>query len=155
MGLALDSARGELQKRPEAEGSLSHMFENSPTDGPEIAFQKHLTSGRFMLQRGVTSGSWVYYPRAVAPLTGEDLEWVEASGLGTVYSTTVVRKRPPEPSSNIALIDLDEGPRMMSRVEGVDPGEVRIGMRVRARIATCETGSEARHIVFDLAGAAQ
>ena len=92
MGLALDSARGELQKRPEAEGSLSHMFENSPTDGPEIAFQKHLASGRFMLQRGVNSGCWVYYPRAVAPLTGEDLEWVEASGLGTVYSTTVVRK---------------------------------------------------------------
>ena len=108
-----------------------------------------------MLQRGVNSGCWVYYQRAVAPLTGEDLEWVESSGLGKVYSTTVVRKRPPEPSTNIALIDLDEGPRMMSQVEGIHPGEVSIGMRVRARIATCETGSEARHIVFDLAGAAQ
>ena len=155
MGLALDSARGELQKRPEAEGSLSHMFENSPTDGPEIAFQKHLASGRFMLQRGVNSGCWVYYPRAVAPLTGEDLEWVEASGLGTVYSTTVVRKRPPEPSTNIALIDLDEGADVAA--DGLAQGIAGLPLRSRVpvRIASCETGSDARHIVFDPTGPAQ
>jgi uncharacterized OB-fold protein len=52
-----------------------------------------------------------------------------------VYATSVMRQRAPTPSYNVALIDLDEGVRMMSRVEGVAPDAVRIGMRVKARIA--------------------
>jgi uncharacterized OB-fold protein len=51
-----------------------------------------------------------------------------------VYSTTVIRQKPPTPSYNLALVDLAEGPRMMSRVEGVPPEQVRIGMRVSAKI---------------------
>lgn len=125
------------------------MTDLYPSDGPELAFQKHLAAGRFMLQRGVSTSTWVYYPRAVAPLTGEDLEWAEPSGLGTVYSTTVVRKRPPEPSLNVALIDLDEGPRMMSRVEGIDAQDVKIGMRVKARIASSGAEDAPHLVVFD------
>ena len=69
------------------------------------------------------------------PGTGDsDLEWVEPSGNGTVYSTTVVRNKPPTPDYNVALIDLDEGVRMMGRVVGIDPASVTIGMRVRARV---------------------
>lgn len=107
---------------------------------PDEQFTAFLAEGRFMIQRGVETGTYVFYPRVVAPVTGEDLEWVEASGLGTVHSTTVVRKRPPEPSLNVALIDLAEGPRMMSRVEGMDAADVRIGMAVRARIIEAEDG---------------
>ena len=47
----------------------------------------------------------------------------------------MVRRRPPEPSYNVALIDLAEGPRMMSRVVGTPPQDVTIGMKVQARIA--------------------
>lgn len=107
---------------------------------PDEQFAAFLAEGRFMIQRGVETGTHVFYPRVVAPVTGEDLEWVEASGLGIVHSTTVVRKRPPEPSLNIALIDLAEGPRMMSRVEGIDAPDVRIGMVVRARIIEAADG---------------
>lgn len=89
-----------------------------------------------MIQRGVESGNAVFYPRVAAPGTGEALEWVAASGRGIVHSTTIVRKRPPEPSYNVALIDLEEGPRMMSRVEGIAPEDVTIGMAVVARIVT-------------------
>jgi uncharacterized OB-fold protein len=89
-----------------------------------------------MIQRSRSSGRHVFYPRVAEPRTGAtDLEWVEASGEGTVYATTVVRQRPPTPSYNVALIDLAEGPRMMSRVEGIAPEDVRIGMKVRARIS--------------------
>lgn len=102
--------------------------------GPDAEFRAHLAAGRFMIQRGVESGQPVFYPRAIGPGTGEALEWVDASGRGTVYSTTVVRKRPPEPSYNVALVDLAEGPRMMSRIDGIAPEEVRIGMEVVARI---------------------
>ena len=76
-----------------------------------------------------------WHPRVAEPRTGDtDLEWVEATGRGVVYSTSVMRMRPPKPSYNVALIDLEEGPRMMSRVDGLPPEEVRIGMKVQAKI---------------------
>jgi uncharacterized OB-fold protein len=50
-----------------------------------------------------------------------------------VYATTVVYYK-NEPPLNVALIDLDEGFRMMSRVEGIDPMHVKIGMRVRVKM---------------------
>ena len=119
-----------------------------PVTHPDVEFRAFLTEGRFMIQRSRSSGVHVFYPRAVTPGTGaRDLEWVEASGRGVVYSTTVVRKKPPEPSYNVALIDLAEGPRMMSRVDGVDPAAVRIGSAVRARIID-QDGEPV--VVFDL-----
>ena len=51
---------------------------------------------------------------------------------GVVYATTVVH-RPDEEPYNVCLIDLDEGERVMGRVEGVAPQEVTIGMRVETR----------------------
>ena len=104
--------------------------------GPEAVFRAHLAGGRFMIQRSASTGAHVFYPRLVAPGTGEaDLEWVEASGAGTVHATTVNRRRPSSGGDfNVALIDLAEGPRMMSRVVGIEPEAVTIGMKVRARI---------------------
>lgn len=101
---------------------------------PDKQFLDFLREGRFMLQRSAGDGRYVFYPRVTAPGDGAALEWVEASGNGVVHSTTVVRKKPPEPNYNVALIDLAEGPRLMSRVEGVAPEDVRIGMAVRAKI---------------------
>jgi len=102
---------------------------------PEEQFFAFLAEGRFMIQRSRESGRCFFYPRVAEPLTGcTDLEWVEAQGRGTVYSTTVVRQKPPTPNYNLALIDLEEGPRVMSRVEGLAPEEVRIGMVVKAKI---------------------
>ncbi|MFV0645920.1 MAG: Zn-ribbon domain-containing OB-fold protein [Sphingomonadaceae bacterium] len=122
------------------------MIKVSMESGPDLQFQAHLAAGRFMIQRGLESGQYVFFPRSVAPGTGEALEWVEASGYGTVYSATAIRKRPPEPAVSIVLVDLDEGPRMMSRVEGLDADAVPIGLRVRARITPHEEG---HIIVFD------
>ena len=104
--------------------------------GPEEQFRAGLAEGRFMIQRSRSTGAYVFYPRPFVPGTGEtDLEWVEASGEGTVHSTTVNRRSPEKGGSfNVALIDLAEGPRMMSRVVGIAPEEVTIGMKVRARI---------------------
>ena len=88
-----------------------------------------------MLQRSRSSGAFVFHPRVAEPGSGAtDLEWVEASGRGSVYSTTTVRCKPPAADYNVALIDLAEGPRMMSRVVGVVAAEVKIGMPVQARI---------------------
>lgn len=121
--------------------------------GPEARFEAYLAEGKFMIQRSVSTGTHVFYPRAVAPGTGEaDLEWVEASSDGTVHATTVNRQRPEKGGDyNIALIDLAEGPRMMSRVEGIAPDAVRIGMKVKARIGDLD-GKPA--VIFEPEGGA-
>jgi uncharacterized OB-fold protein len=113
--------------------------------GPEARFKAYLGEGRFMLQRSRSTGQHVFYPRIAVPGTGEtDLDWVAASGDGIVYAITTNRAR--EGSYNVALVDLAEGPRMMSRIEGVET--VPIGTRVKARIAPID-GEPA--IVFDVA----
>lgn len=116
---------------------------------PEQAYFAHLAQGKFMLQRSSSSGRFFFYPRVAEPRTGaQDLEWVEASGRGTVYATTVVRVKPPQPPYNVVLVDLEEGPRIMSRVEGIAPELVRIGMKVKARIGTQDENSI---LLFDVA----
>lgn len=101
--------------------------------GPDEAFRHFLSEGRFMLQRSA-SGRYTFYPRVAEPGTGAALEWVEASGRGVVHAVTVVRKKPPEPSYNVVLVDLEEGVRMMSRVEALAPEQVSIGLKVQAKI---------------------
>jgi uncharacterized OB-fold protein len=121
------------------------MGSRSETIGPEAQFKAYLAKGRFMIQRSRSTGRYVFYPRVAAPGSGEtDLEWVQASGNGTVYAITLNRTR--DGNHNIALVDLAEGPRLMSRIEGADTAP--IGARVKARIAILE-GEPA--IVFDLA----
>lgn len=120
---------------------------------PEAEWQAHLAAGRFMLPQSRTTGRHVFYPRTLIPGSGEtDLDWVPASGMGRVYSTTVVRKKPPEPSYNVALIDLDEGPRLMATVVGLAAEAVTIGQRVQAEIIEQDG---ARLLVFRLAEAPQ
>lgn len=116
---------------------------------PEKEYFAHLAQGRFMLQRSRISGNYFFYPRVAEPVTGaRDLEWVEASGRGTVHATTVVRAKPPQQPYNVVLVDLEEGPRVMSRVEGIAPDDVRIGMKVQARIAKQD---EREILLFDVA----
>ncbi len=112
--------------------------------GPEAAYRTHLKAGRFMIQKSASTGAYVFYPRVAAPGSGAtDLEWVEASGLGTIYSITVNRSK--DSARNVALVELDEGPRMMTIIEGVETAP--IGTRVKARIA--EIDGEAA-IVFGI-----
>jgi uncharacterized OB-fold protein len=105
-------------------------------NSPEAEWRTALGEGRLILQRAVGSGEVFFPPRLMEPKTGEtELEWIEASGLGTVYSSSIVGQKPPSPNYNVVLVDLDEGPRVMSRVEQLAPQDVTIGLRVRARIA--------------------
>jgi uncharacterized protein len=102
---------------------------------PLAIYQSHLDKGELAYQWSPEAGRAVFYPRLVCPYSGSTvLEWRVASGLGTVYATTVTHPFQSGDPYNIALIDCDEGFRMMGRVEDVDPMQVRIGMRVRFRV---------------------
>ena len=87
-----------------------------------------------MIQKCGHCGEHVYYPRVLCPHCGSDqLDWIEPSGQGTVYSVTLVRRRPDKGGDfNVCLVDLEEGPRVMSRVEGVPLEDIQIGMAVEA-----------------------
>jgi uncharacterized OB-fold protein len=109
-------------------------LQNAPL-GPQAQYQAYLAQGRFMLQYSASSGQHLFYPRIAVPGSGAtDLEWVPASGLGTLYAITVNHSR--QGSHNIALVDLDEGPRMMSCLLGCQPdwASARIGSRLQAEI---------------------
>jgi uncharacterized OB-fold protein len=110
--------------------------------GPEGQFWAHLRDGRLMIQRSRSSGEFVFYPRLIAPRTGtDDLEFVEVSGAGTVYSSTTIR-RPAKHGGdhNVCVVDMDEGFRMLGRIVDCAPDAVRIGMRVRAAIEKVDFG---------------
>jgi uncharacterized OB-fold protein len=114
----------------------------SASVGPDAEFREHLEDGRFMIQKCGKCGAFVFYPRLICTACGAgELVWHEASGSGTVYSTTVVRRRPEQGGDyNVALIDLAEGPRLMSRVVDVPPAEVAIGMPVHAAVDRTASG---------------
>jgi uncharacterized OB-fold protein len=113
-----------------------------PEPDPETRhFWDAVAAGRLDIQRCQTCGRHVFYPRgSVCPhCGGRGLDWVTAAGGGVVHSFTVVHRAPPEFAAEapyvVALIDLDEGPRMMSRLTGVEPAEVAVGMPVELSIS--------------------
>ena len=121
---------------------------------PLAIYQSYLDKSELAYQWSPAAGRAVFYPRLVCPYSGSsDLEWRVASGLGTVYATTVTH--PPQGGPyNVALIDCDEGFRLMSRVEEVDPMQVAIGMRVRFRVHPA-AGEQPAYPVFVPAEAAR
>src|SRR5213080_2247587 len=106
----------------------------SHQDSPLTTYLGHLERDELAYQFSPDAGRVVFYPRVLCPFTGSDrLEWRISKGLGTVHATTVVYPTEGKPF-NVALIDCDEGFRLMSRVEDIAPDEVRIGQRVRLRV---------------------
>ncbi|WP_326538298.1 Zn-ribbon domain-containing OB-fold protein [Pseudorhodoferax sp.] len=121
-------------------------------EGAELRYQAALDKGRFEIQCCDDCRRHVFYPRQLCPHCGSAaLRWVRPGGWGTVYSTTTVRLDPQD-LHDVSLIDLDEGVRLMSRVDDLPPGSVRIGQRVRARVAV-EQGVGV--LVFDAAEGAR
>jgi uncharacterized OB-fold protein len=118
-----------------------------PDPNPVTApFWEAARDHRLILQRSRKTGRYVFYPRAVSPFgAGDTLEWVPASGRGTVYSFTVAR-RPTAPQWSadtpyvIAVIELEEGVRMTANLVDCDPGAVRVGMPVEVTFADVTPG---------------
>ena len=108
-----------------------------PTPDPGTApYWEGARKHRLLLPRCEACGALHFYPRSRCPECGASaLRWIEASGRGSVYSFTVVH-RPPSPAFKsqvpyvVAIVALEEGPHLMSRIGGCAPEAVRIGMPV-------------------------
>ncbi len=119
--------------------------------GVQARYQQALDEGRLVIQHCGGCGRAVHFPREVCPHCGSnDLSFVDAQGGGTVYAVTTVRRKAEAGGDlNVSLIDLDEGPRLMSRVANLPPDQVRIGQRVKARVVREPAGSL---LVFEATG---
>ena len=88
-----------------------------------------------LIQRCTECRKFQFYPRARCVRCGGAVEWVAARGTGRIYSYTVVHRAPTEALASlvpyvVALVDLDEGVRMMTRLRGTHDAP-RIGGEVR------------------------
>ena len=124
------------------------MNDQSVKSGAEEQYFSNIRSGTFALQVCDDCSLTVFPPKDACPnCESETLIWKAQSGGGTVYSCTTVHvtAKGAEPH-NVSLVDLDCGVRMMSTVANLSAAEVRIGMRVRARV---ESDTNTPRVVFD------
>ena len=107
--------------------------EPTPVSQP---FWDALAQHRIMVQYSPSLRRHVFYPRTLAPGTlADDLEWREIDGAGTLYTFTVAHRPTGPPWVDAtpqlpAVVQWDAGPRFSTELVDVDPGDIRIGMRV-------------------------
>lgn len=112
---------------------------NKPSPSPSptsLYFWNEAQEHRLVLQACLHCGATVFYPRQRCPVCWRDsLTWREVSGKGVVVTYTIIHK-PGHPAFEaeapyaVALIDLDEGARILSNVIGCPADEVRVDQRV-------------------------
>ena len=102
--------------------------------------------GRLLVVRCRTCGEAHYYPRPFCPRCGsQDVSWEESSGRATLYTWSVVHQNDLPPFRDklpyvAAVVDLDEGPRMMTNVVGAEPAELRVGMALQVSFSELADG---------------
>lgn len=98
------------------------------------AFYAGCREGHLLLQQCDVCSRWQFYPRILCThCGGRELHWRPASGQGRIATFTVVRHAVSpayEAPYVVALVDLEEGPRMMSHIVDCDPDAVRVGAAV-------------------------
>ena len=99
-------------------------------------FWEGCRQGKLLLQYCDACRQYQFYPRLYCMHCGsQHTRWVEAGGRGVVYSYTIIRQnKTPEFRNdvpyNVALIQLEEGPRMLSNVIDIAPGDLRVDLPV-------------------------
>jgi uncharacterized protein len=109
--------------------------EGPPQDLEMAPYWAATLEGRLLIQRCVPHSHAQLYGRAHCVTCRGEVRWEDASGFGTVYSFTVLRQHHSRSLRHllplvVALVDLAEGPRIMTNLVDVAPEDVRVGMRV-------------------------
>jgi hypothetical protein len=120
------------------DGEKVRMME-PPVGADSSPFWEATREGRLLVQWCSACDRGIFYPRSFCPYcSGRDgLEWRTASGRATVYAATVEHNPAATGATfsdgepyTVALVDLEEGVRMLSNVVGCPPGDVAPGMAV-------------------------
>jgi uncharacterized OB-fold protein len=120
-----------------------------PISEPAVPFWDATRDKQLTYQWCPSCQRHVWYPREFCPgCLGTELEWRTASGRGVVYACSTMPK-PMHPGMKelvpyvVALVDLAEGPRLMTNVTGCAPEDVRVGLPVQV---TWEPLEDGRHL---------
>ena len=105
-------------------------------DSDSRPYWEGLAQGELRIQRCNTCSKAVFYPRSICPhCHGDSLSWIVASGKGTLYSYTVAHQGFGPFAADvpfvIAIVELEEGTRMMSRIVDAPRERVIVGAEVR------------------------
>ena len=116
---------------------MSDLLPQPVPNGDSVPYWNAARERRLVLRACGSCGRKHFMPRHLCPHCWSDkLEWVESKGGGTIHSFSIVHRAPsPAFAANapyvIAMIDLDDGPRMFANVIGPNALDVAIGDRVR------------------------
>ena len=95
--------------------------------------------GKLMLKRCNACGEPHFYPRSLCPHCGStDVDWLESTGKGTIYSYSVMR-RAKIPYA-VAYVTLDEGVTMLTNIVEADFDALGIGQAVQVAFRETEGG---------------
>lgn len=110
---------------------------------------------QLMLQRCGSCDHVFYYARRLCPACGStELSWQASSGRGTLYSASQVQVAFQGPHwqsqlpYTVVLVDLDEGPRMLSRWAAGEARRPRMDERVRVRFVPVQQGQQGQWLPF-------
>ena len=108
-----------------------------PNTNPEsLPFWEAAIKHQLLIQKCRECGSYRFYPRSICPhCLSYEVDWVESSGRGQIYSFTVsYRARSAEFRAdvpyNLAIVELEEGVRLMSNIVECKNTDLKIGMPV-------------------------
>ncbi len=112
----------------------------TPQPNPETeAFIAAAREGKLLIGRCLDTGKTFYYPRQVSPFTlSDNVEWIEASGRGTIYTFSYM-PRAPEPFA-IAYVELDEGPKVLTNIVDCDSDDLKIDLPVKLVFKSTDDG---------------
>lgn len=118
---------------------------NEAVVSPEAVFLQALATGQLKVQRCCECRRVIFFPRTHCHQCGSDTYvWESMNPGGVLYSYSDIPQTANFPARNVVLVDMDDEFRMMSTVLQARPGELVMGMRLRAR-----ADSESARIVFD------
>jgi uncharacterized protein len=106
-------------------------------DHDSAVYWQGLHDGKLLIQKCRDCGEFQLYPRDRCLACRGPVDFVEASGRGRIYSFTVIRQNYSRPFRDwipyvVALVDLEEGPRLMTNLIDCDPEGLQVGMAVEA-----------------------
>lgn len=117
-------------------GASGVRFDLPEADAFTRPYWEAAAEGRLLIRRCGACGATHHYPREFCPhCWSEDVTWERASGRAALYTWSVVHRNDLPPFGGrvpyvAAVVDLAEGPRMMTEIVGCSEGELRIGMAV-------------------------
>jgi hypothetical protein len=112
-------------------------------DALSVTYWEAAARGELLFQLCPACGHRQHYPREACARCGAEPEWRRSSGRGEVHTFTVIRQNPAPPWGEmvpyvVAIVELEEGVRLMSNVTGCPPEDVRVGMPVEVHFETPE-----------------